>query len=234
MSILKDISVKIDPEEVLRALNRGRISTQLLEATELAVERARALIEPAVVYDWFEVCAVNAAEVFVARDPAADPVRFDVGPHADLLANARRVLISVLSIGARLDLEVRRLNQAGEPLGAYLLDSVGVVGLRHVGDRVRELAETAATASGWGVSAALSPGSLLGWPLAGQRDLCALLPLERISVRLNDSGILVPFKSVTSVIGIGPAYTDRKVGSVCRLCSHAPTCWRRRDPAADT
>lgn len=228
MSVLKEIPVKIDPGEVLRSLNHGRVSAQLLEATGQAVERAQALIEPAVVYDWFEVRAVHATEVLVARDPAAEPARFEVGLHADLLASARRVLISVLSIGPRLDVEVRRLNQAGEHLAAYLLDSVGVVGLSHVGDRVRELAEMAAAARGWGVSASLSPGSLAGWPLSGQRDLCTLLPLEKIAVRLNDSAILVPFKSVSSVIGIGAAYTDRRVGSVCRFCSHAPTCWRYR------
>ena len=229
MPVLNEFSVRIDPEEVLRSLNRGRISPKLLEATGQAVERAKPLIEPAVVYDWFEVRAVKAAEVHVAGDSAGEAVRFAVGPHADLMAKARIALISVLSIGDRLDAEVRRLNQAGEPLGAYLLDSVGVVGLSHVGDRVRELAEEEAAARDWGVGASLSPGSLVGWPLSGQRDLCSLLPLERIAVHLNDSDILVPFKSVTSVIGLGPDYTDRKVGSVCRFCSHAPTCWRRRD-----
>jgi hypothetical protein len=122
------------------------------------------------------VRAAKPAAVFVARDPISDPVRLEIGPHADLLADAE---------------------------------------------------------CGWAVGASLSPGSLAGWPLTGQRDLCALLPLERIGVSLNAVGILVPFKSVTSVIGIGLGYTGRRVGSVCHLCSRASARWRRRDdPAA--
>lgn len=231
MPVLKEIPVRIDPVALLRALNRNRVSAPLRAEAEKAVARAETLIAAAVVWDWWAVCAVKQAAVFVARDPVSDTVRLEIGPHADLLARARCVLVSVLTIGARLDAEVRRLQQAGEPLGAYLLDSAGVVGLSQVGDRVRELAETAAADRGWGVGVSLSPGSLMGWPLAGQRDLCALLLLERIAVRLNEAGILIPFKSVTSVIGIGPDYTDRRVGSVCCFCGHAATCWRRRDAA---
>jgi hypothetical protein len=78
------------------------------------------------------------------------------------------------------------------------------------------------------VSAALSPGSLVGWPLAGQRELCALLPLTDIGVRLNAHCVLEPHKSASVVIGLGPGYASHEVGSVCRYCSLADTCWRRR------
>lgn len=233
MLVLDQMPVQIDPVALLRALNRGRVPAPLRAAAEQAAARAENLIAAAALWEWFTLRAVVSPTVFVARDPVSDPVRLEIGPHADLLAAARRVLIGVLTIGGRLDAEARRLQRAGEPLGAYLLDSAGVVGLGRVGDRLRELAERAAAECGWGVGASLSPGSLAGWPLTGQRDLCALLPLERIGVRLNAAGILVPFKSVTSVIGIGPGYTGRRVGSVCHLCSRAAACWRRRDdPAA--
>ncbi len=85
---------------------------------------------------------------------------------------------------------------------------------------------------GWGVSPSLSPGSLVGWPLRGQRELCALLPLADIGVRLNEYCVLEPHKSVSMVIGLGPEYESHEVGSVCDYCALKDSCWRRRKGAA--
>ena len=82
------------------------------------------------------------------------------------------------------------------------------------------------------MSPSLSPGSLVGWPLRGQRELCALLPLADIGVRLNEYCVLEPHKSVSMVIGLGPEYESHEVGSVCDYCALKDSCWRRRKGAA--
>jgi hypothetical protein len=110
-----------------------------------------------------------------------------------------------------------------------MLDSAGVVGLGAVGEALRCLAEETAAREEWGVSAALSPGSLVGWELVGQRELCALLPLDSIGVRLNGYCVLEPHKSFSLVIGIGPGYDSGHVGSVCKFCALKNSCWRRRE-----
>ena len=109
-----------------------------------------------------------------------------------------------------------------------MLDSVGVVALGAVGDVLRGVVEKRAADLGWGVGAALAPGSLVGWPMRGQQELCSLLPLEEIGVRLNRSFVLEPHKSASMLVGIGPGYTASRVGSVCRFCSLAGRCWRRK------
>jgi len=62
----------------------------------------------------------------------------------------------------------------------------------------------------------------------GQRELCALLPLSDIGVRLNQHCMLEPQKSASGVIGLGRGYESYKVGSVCRYCAWKGNCWRRR------
>jgi len=109
-----------------------------------------------------------------------------------------------------------------------------------IGQRLRLLVEERAAAAsshvrsgaGWGVSPSLSPGSLVGWPLRGQRELCALLPLADIGVRLNQYCVLEPHKSVSMVVGLGPGYESHEVGSVCHYCALRDTCWRRRESEA--
>jgi hypothetical protein len=152
-----------------------------------------------------------------------------LGPKADLLAPAKRVLVSVLTIGPTLEARVQELQASRETLIAYLLDSAGVVALGEVGEAIRCLAEETAAGLGWGVGPALSPGSLVGWPLQGQRPLCRLLPLEQIGVRLNAHCVLEPHKSVSVLIGLGPEYESGHVGSVCKFCALKDTCWRRKE-----
>ncbi|MBW1802415.1 MAG: hypothetical protein JRJ85_17005, partial [Deltaproteobacteria bacterium] len=119
-------------------------------------------------------------------------------------------------------------NEAGEALLGYFLDSVGVIALGKTRDALSRTAEKEADRRGWKVGAALGPGSLKGWPITGQTDLVSMVPLSEIGVRLSDIGVLIPFKSASVLIGIGPGYEKQKVGSVCHLCHNRDTCWRRR------
>ena len=160
------------------------------------------------------------------------PWHLTIGPKADLLAPAKRLLAAVCTIGPALEARVSELYRAGEPLLSYLLDCAGVLALGKVAEAIRCLAEELATERGWGVSAALSPGSLVGWSIQGQRELCALLPVADIGVRLNAYCVLEPHKSASAVIGMGPGYESHEVGSVCRYCSLRDSCWRRRESEA--
>jgi hypothetical protein len=139
------------------------------------------------------------------------------------------VLVGVVSIGPALERRVHELQQAGEHVKAYMLDNAGVVALGAASEALRCVVEEAAAGLGWGVSPSLSPGSLVGWSLRGQRDLCALLPLEQVGVALNDHYVLVPHKSASSLVGLGPGYDSAHVGSVCKYCALQDTCWRRRE-----
>jgi hypothetical protein len=208
----------------------------LLRDAEEAIALGGTLWQPMAVYDWFDMQAVAGEQVHLSDgNPSRElpqPIILRVGRKADLLAPAARVLVAVCTIGPALEQQVHELHLAREGLQAYLLDSVGVAALGTVGEAIRCLAEEAAARRSWGVSPALSPGSLVGWPLQGQRDLCALLPLEQIGVHLNNRCVLVPHKSVSTLIGLGPGYDSGHVGSVCKYCALAKTCWRRREDVA--
>ena len=65
---------------------------------------------------------------------------------------------------------------------------------------LRLLAET----EGEGISVPLSPG-MEGWPAEeGQPELFALLPADLVGVRLTECGVMMPAKSLTLVLGLGP------------------------------
>ncbi len=246
MQKLSNLQIPLDPEEILTAQFMGRrrsFSPPMLSSAQRAIDMSQQLVVPAAVYDEFLVLDIEGEEVVLAGAPsepsspattppaAAEIGRLRVGPKVDLLRSAERVLVSVDTIGPALGKRVDELHASGAVLDAYMLDCVGVMALGAVGEALRKSAEQRAAELGWGVGAALSPGSLVGWSTRGQRDLCALLPLEAIRVHLNDQCVLRPLKSGSMLIGLGPDYKSSRVGSICRYCSAAETCWRRRrDP----
>jgi hypothetical protein len=203
----------------------------MLRDAEAAIALGATLWQPAALYDWFDVQAVDGEHVHLTSNTIRKYQKSAVlhlGPKAYLLAPAERVLVSVCTIGPALEQRVHELQAGRDALAGYLLDSAGVVALSAVGEAVRCLAEEAAAERGWGVSPSLSPGSLVGWPLTGQRELCTLLPLDEIGVQLNAHCVLEPHKSVSALIGLGPGYESSHVGSVCKYCALQDTCWRRR------
>jgi len=230
MPILRDLPITLTAEELLAERGRNEQRSGLIAAAQEAIALSQTLFAPAAVYNDFEVRGVTGecATLAPLLPCSSASLALTVGPKADLLAPAQRLLVAVYTMGPALEARVGDLARAGEPLLSYLLDCAGVTALGVVGERVRCLAEELAAERGWGVSPALSPGSLVGWTLQGQQELCSLLPIAEIGVRLNEYCVLEPHKSVSVVIGMGPGYESHEVGSVCRYCALRDSCWRYR------
>jgi len=231
MPVLRDVPVTLMAEEIIAAPKSRQVHPGLLRDAEEAIAVGQTLWQPQAVYDWIDVRQV-AGERAILSTPNGAETELHIGPKADLLSQAQRVLVSLVTIGPALEQRVNDLQAEGHHMKAYLLDSAGVVALGTVAKALRCLVEDTAHELGWGVGPSLSPGSLVGWSLRGQRELCALLPLGEIGVRLNEHYVLEPLKSASSLVGLGPGYEQVHVGSVCRYCALQNTCWRRReDPA---
>lgn len=214
----------------MNSRGQRQIRPALLHDAEEAITLGQTLWQPRALYDWFQVRGVDGENVILSTGDQANPEStLHVGRKAHLLASAQRLMVSVCTIGPALEEHVHELITSREGLKAYMLDTAGVLALGAASEAVRCLAEETASEQGWGVSPSLSPGSLVGWTLRGQRELCGLLPMSSIGVQLNSHCVLEPHKSTSAVIGMGPGYETTHVGSACKYCALAKTCWRRRE-----
>ncbi len=187
-------------------------------AARAALERARPLVRPAIVYDWLPVKLLEKHQAQVGE------AVFRLGRHADLLDEAVEVFLGLVTVGPAIEEESRALQAAGKALDAYMLDAAGVYGVGLLIHKAHGLAEEEAARRGWGVSAELAPGQLSGWPLADQIVIGRMLGVESVGVRVTDSGILVPQKSASLMVGIGPGYESTEVRSPCEFCDVQETC----------
>lgn len=222
MSVVRDISIKIDPVQLLR--NEGNSDNELIVKTAAwAAETAARLASPAFVYHYFPVA-------FAAKQLKVAATFLQIGPMIRLLKKAQEVAVAVVTVGAAIEEKVNQLQSNNELLEGYLLNCAAFMALDAVALNLKTRIENTAEQRNWGVGPALSPGALPGWPTSDQNNLCALVDLNQIGVTIKESALLVPRYSLSLLVGMGPGYDSRKVEATCGYCSLKNTCqYRNRD-----
>jgi hypothetical protein len=218
MTVVKRVELPLDGDEFLGSLGDSLQRPEMREAALLTFATARELVNPTMVYDWFPVSAGKASRAKIGGQV------FRLGRHADLLLPALVAFVGVVTIAPDLETRSKELQTAGEALNSYLLDSAGVFAIGKLIEHARSMVEEYAADRGWGVGAELAPGQLSGWPIAEQHLIDQLLDLSSIGVHVTDSGMLVPLKSASVVVGAGPEYESSAVRSPCEYCDVSDTC----------
>lgn len=200
---------------------RAQVRPEITEQAARALDLALQFVEPAFVLDRFPVGPAGENKVKVGK------IELNMGDNACLLEKAEEAVIYVTTIGGKLEKAVNELSRRGNWELGYWLDCAGVLALNAVDREVWTLVESLAEQEGYGVGMSLSPGSLKGWPVEEQRGLCSLLDTNRVGVSVNASYLLVPYKSASNLIGMGPGYNSARVLPACDYCVSEGNCWMK-------
>lgn len=142
---------------------------------------------------------------------------------ARALAGAEKVALAVCTIGPALEARTNQLF-ADDPVRAMALDGAGTAALRRISEAVIEKLREIAAKQDWGLGMRAQPGQE-GWSIWQQRVIFERLPTDEIGVRLTDSCLMIPRKSVSFAIGMGPHMRPDAVA--CDFCSKRERCpWR--------
>ncbi len=136
------------------------------------------------------------------------------------LAGAQRVAAVVCTIGPELEDTVSRL-LGEETLFALALDGMGNAAVEMLTQQICAHIGEQNESGGLMASTPLSPGTP-EWPVEiGQREVFSLLDAARAGVSLTFTGMMIPKKSMSFIVGIGP---DMAQTSLCEICSLKDTC----------
>ena len=217
------LAVTVDRRQVLRLqgykTSRDVPTPEVLGILEEALREAESLIQPRYTIETFPVAAVTEVAVELAG-----------GARLALAGAARRwgpiqaVGLGVCTIGEALERRVDELLARREFPVAFMLDSVGWVAVEALADQLGNWVCNRLVAQGVKATPRLAPG-YRGWDIWDQRVLFQALPVERIGVRLNDSCVMIPGKSLSFGMGLGP---DVRVDQThkCRRCDLAACDFR--------
>ncbi len=219
---LTDMNVRFN--DLKKKLGKSANRPEIVVTAQKLFDRIRNIWHPRAVYRWceFRLTKEDGLGSIILND--REPVAFDFGHCARFLNHASHALAAVYTAGQELETESKDASLRGDHLAAYLIDLMGLIVLEKTGRVIKEIAEEQARKSGWGVSPFLSPGSVHGWELEGQKTLCGLLPIEKTDVTISENGVLSPFKTISCLIGLGPGYDTNQVGETCQVCSKRSDC----------
>jgi hypothetical protein len=131
-----------------------------------------------------------------------------------------KVVLFASTAGEAVTTRSRQVNRDGDMIYSYVLDSLGSVVAEKAVDKMMEIMEEEASASGWHISESYSPG-YCNWDVAEQQKLFSFFPEKFCGITLSPSSLMHPVKSISGIIGIGPAQTRN--GYKCLVC-HDKNC----------
>jgi hypothetical protein len=224
MPVIRDISLSLDyNDEVLRRQGLGggaRVRPEIKKViTELLAEVAEEqLLEPAVAYEYYPIAAMNADRISLGEDRAIEaplvPATFP---------EARELIVLIGTIGPRLEERVTEYSKGGKTLRGVVLDGIGTAAVDRLISQALEIIAAEVASRGYEIGSPVNPG-MPGFPMTEQWSLLKLAPAREIGVSLSSAGVLVPRKSTSMVIGIGPKMTRWTQAEVCGRCSLRQSC----------
>jgi hypothetical protein len=221
MPLLTNLEVNLDVDRVLRAQGgdpvaiRGR-SMRLVETAVRALKEGLPLIDPVVAYQTYRVKRIQHERMELSGD------KFLHGKGiVKMLSGSEKIVVLLTTIGISLETYTRIMLEQ-DPSYGLALDGVGTAAIEALSINACSLFGEQAEAEGKESTIPFNPG-IEEWTVEeGQRQIFNLINPSEAGISLTSSGMMVPQKSLSQVIGIGENVDSG--GRICDYCSLRMSC----------
>lgn len=142
------------------------------------------------------------------------------------LKHSVKIATFIVTVGSGLERLSHRWMRAGKVMPATIVDAIASESAEACAERVQTEVQTYAHAVGLAITPRYSPG-YCGMTVREQVPLFRSLPAAEINVRLKPSCLMIPIKSVSGLIGLGPRELVGPGGYPCERCD-LDDCMQRR------
>ncbi len=219
--LVTEFDFTLTEEDVLKGqgIDPERASPKLFENAKDIIEETHSLIKPAAVYTIIEIANFEHQKITFEGGSFEGPL---VGK---AMAGAKHLNIAICTIGGDLEQRVQEL-MAENPIMGVALDGAGIAAVRKVSETVEDIISKKACELDLALGMRVQPGQE-GWPIEQQRLVFSILPADKIGVRLSDSCLMIPRKSVSFIIPRGEDLDSSMIP--CDFCSKRNRCdWRKQ------
>jgi hypothetical protein len=223
MELVQDFELSLNVDDILRGEGTDPDKVRprrpaLVKAAAIALEEASSRVHPAALINRIKVSEHRHERILLQG--GAEIANSLVAHH---LAGAEQIIIVVCTIGKELETYTSSQMKV-DPLLALALDGFGNAAVEEISHQVCAQIGEQARAQSLTASTPISPG-LPEWPVeVGQPLIFSLLEPVRIGITLTSSGMMVPNKSISFVLGIGH---DTIQTDLCDLCNLRERCHYR-------
>jgi hypothetical protein len=223
---LDHVSGPVDRSEVLRYLGYPvgvEPNPQLQTILDDWVVEASRRASPRAVYMVLPVIQLRPRSLRLQT--LADEVEFH-GAIGEFLGASECVAPFIATAGPDVERLASELRQQGDDLAALIVNAVGAERAEAAEAMVIERLRGQAQRWSFAPTLPYSPG-YCGMALTEQRTLFSLFGDHDVGVTLTDSCLMRPLKSVSGLIGLGPADRVAAIGSPCDRCELYNCAMRR-------
>ena len=175
---------------------------------DLIINNVRAWVKPEFCY-------------FVTRDLPS----FEMGRIIERqLRDSEAYALFICTAGLAFEQFQQQLKSEDDMVHVFIADALGSVIAEKCADRMEELLQQNVDKLGWHHTNRFSPG-YCGWHVSQQQFLFPLFEGNTCGVRLTNSSLMLPIKSVSGIIGLGP--NVRHIDYSCGLCTFTH-CYKRK------
>lgn len=216
--------IEVDERHILHRIgykNDSEPSTRISTLVNDHIQLARHLVKPSYSHVINNVSMVRKNNVFIG-----DMIMFRSFVIARLLEQCQQVATFLVTLGNELEKEATRLANKGLILESYVLDTIGSSMVENTAEHVEQEIGKIASAQGHCISRRFSPG-YCDWSIRQQKEIFRMIDGDPLGVKLTAGFLMVPHKSISGVIGIGPSCADIEAYNPCETCNKRNCLGRR-------
>ena len=143
------------------------------------------------------------------------------------LRGSEAFALFICTSGLEFETYQQRLKEQGDMVRVFMADALGSVIAEKCADQMEKALQESIDKLGWKHTNRFSPG-YCGWHVSQQQLLFPLFQGHTCGVKLTDSSLMIPIKSVSGIIGLGEKV--RKLEYTCGLCDFKQ-CYKRKKKA---
>jgi len=222
VTITSQADIDIDRQRVLHNIGcgtAGKLPARVESLVNEYLENAYSLVEPSY------TCVIRDIKLFYGSSVVIEgSIAFKSEVIARLLEKCQKAAVFLVTIGNHLEEMVCRLAEDGLMLQATVLDAIGSVAAENLADFVQSRVGEVARARGLCISRRFSPG-YCDWDIKQQKIVFRAVNGDSVGVRLTEGCQMLPRKSISGIIGIGPR--EMESYNPCLTCDKYDCVGRR-------
>ena len=220
------IDIEIDRKQVCHYAgyeSDDKPSARISSLIDEYIENAHQLLEPSYSYVVRDIERVQGSLVVIE-----DSITFESQVIAQMLEQCHKVAVFLVTIGDYLEEAICWLTDYKLILQAFVLDSIGSAAAERVADLVQGKIGEAASAQGLVISPRFSPG-YCDWDITQQEKLFQIMKGDVVGIHLTEKCLMLPRKSISGIIGIGPSNSNVENYNPCKTCNKYDCLHRRQN-----
>lgn len=212
-----NLKLTVDQIERVMGYREGESQETIFEIVSSLLKEAEILCNLRAEYRIFDRISFSDAEKTII----INNVTFNIGKIIyGQIKKADSAALFICTAGEKLGLSSRRAMKEGDLLEGYIYDVIGSEAVEAATDLMQADMEAE-----FRITNRFSPG-YCGWNVVEQHKLFSLLPDNYCSIRLTDSALMDPVKSVSGIIGIGDKV--KRLPYTCSFCNMKDCLYRKK------